>query len=356
MAGTVGAAAQWGQSLTGWARVWEVELKRPTVPVGLSPKELIWSRNKAKLFRYLPMAEQRHRVPVLLIYALINKPFVMDLYPGRSLVEGLLQEGFDVYLLDWGTPGPEDRRMRFDDYVLDYIPAAVRKVLRRAGTDQVSILGYCIGGTLSALYAAIHADGPLRNLVLLAAPIDFADADLYSVWLSDRHVDVDRMVDVWGNIPAKAIDYGNKLLKPVTNWIRSYQGLAEHGHDERFRRHWMALNQWVNDGTPFPGEAFRQWIKEFYRANKLTRGELFLRGKRVELSQIRANLLTIAATDDHICLPCQATAINDLVSSADRELFTVKAGHVGIVTGGTGPRILYPKIARWLGERSGIGS
>lgn len=354
MGAAEGAAAEWERALTGWQRVWEMEWKKPTVPVGLSPKEVIWSRNKAKLYRYRPMAERRHRVPVLLVYALINKPYVMDLYPGRSMVEGLLKEGFDVYLLDWGTAGPEDRHMKFDDYVVDYLPAAVRKVLRHAGTDQLSMLGYCIGGTLSALYAALHPDGPLRNLVLLAAPIDFTDADLFSVWTSA--LDVDRMVDVWGNIPPEAIDFGSKLLKPISNWVRSYQALAEQGHDETFRRHWMALNQWVNDGTPFPGEAYRQWIKEFYRENRLTRGELSLGGRRVDLSQIKANLLTIAATHDHICQPCQATPINDLVSSTDQEVFIVKAGHVGITTGGTGPRVLYPKLAQWLGERSGIGN
>lgn len=189
--------------------------------------------------------------------------------------------------------------------------------------------------------------------MLIAAPIDFSDAGLYSNWLRPGHVNVDRMVDAWGNIPPEVVDFGNKLLKPVTNWVRAYQGLAENGWNEGFVRHWLAINKWVNDGTPFPGEAFRQWIKEFYQGNKLVRGELVLRGRRVELQQVRANTLNVVPLDDHIVQPGQSLVTTELLGSGDRELFTMKAGHVGAVTGAQGPKILYPKVAGWLAERSG---
>lgn len=336
-----------------WVRMQQILQQVADTPVGVTPKDLVWSRNKARLYRYRPLAEQRHRIPVLLIYALINRPYVMDLYPGRSFVEALLQQGFDVFLLDWGTAGPEDRGLKFDDYVLDYIPGAVRKVLRLAGTEQLSVVGYCIGGVLSLLYAALHADGPLRNLVLLATPVDFKDADLYTVWLNPAHLDVDEMVDTWGNIPPEAIGYASKLLKPVANWVRPYQGLAERHHDDKFVRHWLAINRWVEDNTPFPGEAFRQWIKAFYQENRLVKGELTLRGRPVKLSRVRANLLNIVATEDHIVQPSQSLLTTELVGSSDRELFSVKTGHVSIMTGSQGPRIVYPKVAQWLGERPG---
>lgn len=139
-------AGEWEKAWVSLERLREIVVYNPDVPVGMTPKEVIWSRNKTVLYRYLPMAERRHRLPILLVYALINRPYVMDLYPGRSLVEALLQQGFEVYLLDWGTFGPEDRHLKLDDFVLDYIPAAVRKVLRRAGAEQFSLLGYCMGG------------------------------------------------------------------------------------------------------------------------------------------------------------------------------------------------------------------
>lgn len=344
--------SEWEQAVAKTQRFGQIMLAGDDVPVGTTPKELIWSRNKAKLYRYTPVREKVHRVPVLLVYALINRPYVMDLYPGRSLVEALLQAGYDVYLLDWGTAGPEDRHLKLDDYVLDYIPGAVRKVLRYSGEDQFSLLGYCMGGTLSALYAALQPDGPLRNLILLATPIDFAEAGLYSVWLNPKHINVDQMVDAWGNIPADVIDFGNKLLKPVTNWVRSYQSLAEHATDDNFVHHWLAINKWVNDGTPFPGEAFRQWIKEFYQENRMVKGELTLRGRKVDLKQIRASVLNVVPTQDHIVQPCQSLTTTDLMGSTDAEVFPVRAGHVGIVTGGLGPKILYPKVIEWLATRS----
>jgi polyhydroxyalkanoate synthase subunit PhaC len=336
----------------GAQRFREILLKNPDPAVGLTPKELIWSRNKAQLFHYYPQTERKYRLPVLLVYALINRPYVLDLYPGRSLVEGLLQQGYDVYLLDWGVAGPEDRTMKFEDYVMDYMPAAVRKVLRTAGTDQFSLAGYCMGGTLTALYAALYPDGPLRNLILLATPLDFADAGLYTSWLASGHLDVDLMVDTYGNIPPEVIDFGNKLLKPVTNWVRSYQGLAERAWDNTFVSHWLRINKWVNDGTPFPGEAFRQWIKEFYQQNKLVKGELVMGGRRVDLGQIRASVLNVVPMDDHIVQPCQSLNALDLMGSEDKERYTIKAGHVGMVTGPQGPKVIYPKLSEWLASRS----
>src|SRR5438093_1232955 len=189
------------------------------VPTGLTPKEVIWTKNQALLYHYLPQAERRHKTPLLLIYALINKPYILDLYPGNSFIEHLVKDGFEVYLLDWGEWGPEDSRVTFDDLVLDYIPKTVRKVARHAGQERISLMGYCIGGILTSIYTALHPDAPLRNAIFMAAPVDFAEAGLFGCWLDPRYFPIDRLVEAYGNVPGALIEMGAKLLKPVTNYV-----------------------------------------------------------------------------------------------------------------------------------------
>jgi polyhydroxyalkanoate synthase len=321
---------------------------------GQTPKEVVWSKNKAQLYHYEPMMQRQFRVPILLVYALINRPYILDLMPDNSFVEFLVRQGFDVYMLDWGIPGDEDRDLRFEDYVLDYIPRAVKKVLRTSEVDELTVFGYCMGGTISAMYAALFPEKPLKNLVLLTAPIDFTpdDIGLFGLWTSERYFNPDLLVEAFGNVPADLIDTGNRMLKPVTNYVGSYVNLWERIMQDKSLDSWLAMSKWVNDGVPLPGEAFRQWIREFYQQNKLVKGEITLRGRRVDLSRITCPLLSIAGSKDHICTEPQAAAAMRAVSSADKEFVVLDAGHVGLLTG-TGARgTLWPKVREWLAARS----
>ncbi len=321
---------------------------------GRTPKEVIWSKNKAKLYHYEPMIEKRYKTPILMVYALINRPYVLDLMPGSSLVEFLIREGFDVYMLDWGIPGDEDKTLTFDDYVLDYIPRAVKKVLRTSQSEDFTLLGYCMGGTMSAMYAALFPGKQLRNLILLTSPIDFTPdtMGLYGVWTGSQHFNPDQMVDAFGNIPGDLIDTGNRLVKPVTNYIGSYVTMWDRILQEKSMDTWLAMNKWVNDDIPFPGETFRQWIRDFYQENKLIKGEIVLRGRRVDLAQITCPVLDIAGKKDHICTLPQAEAALRYISSTDKEFFVLDAGHVGLLTGSEARKGLWPKMRSWLALRS----
>src|SRR6266702_4174504 len=194
--------------------------------VAQTPKQVIWTLNKAKLYRYIPVvpAEQRHKVPLFLVFALMNKPYILDLRPGNSFIEYMVKQGYDVYLLDWGVPGPEDKDLKFDDYVLDYLPRAIRKLKAVSGSDEFSLLGWCIGAILTTMYAALRPDDGLRNLLLLTAPLDFSDKNCgtFIKWINERYFDVDRVLDATGNIPGEMLDYGAKALKPVENYIGNY--------------------------------------------------------------------------------------------------------------------------------------
>ena len=320
---------------------------------GQTPKETVWTKNKAKLYHYQTEDEKKHATPILIVYALINRPYILDLMPGNSFIEHLVGEGYDVYMLDWGIPGDEDKDMSFEDYVLDYIPRAVRKVLRNSGAEQLTLLGYCMGGTMTAMYASLFPE-KLKNLILMTAPISFPkdDMGLYSLFTSEKHMNPGLLADAFGNIPGDMIDTGNRMLKPVTNYVGTYVNMWERIFEDKPMETWLAMNKWVNDGPPFPGATFKQWIREFYQQDKLAKGEIKLRGKTVDLSNIAAPLLTVAGKKDHICSVPQAESVMDLVSSKDKEFFVLDAGHVGLMTGRGAKQGLWPKVTGWLESRS----
>jgi polyhydroxyalkanoate synthase len=339
-----------------YAQVVRVIIDSLQVPVGLTPREEVWRLNKARLYHYVPTRPpgERYPIPLLLVYALINKPFIFDLAPGRSFVEYMVEQGFDIYLLDWGAPGPEDRGTTFDDYVTEYLFRAVRKMLRASGADGFSMLGYCLGATLATVYAALYPDAPLHNLILLTAPLDFSGAPEGSMalWLDEQRLDVDRLVGTFDNVPGELIRLWAKLLKPVENFVGAYVNVWKSLDDEQAVRGWQAINRWVEDVIPFAGEAFRQFVSVYVRGNRLIKGQHEVKGQRVDLSNIRAALLNIVAQYDHLVAPSQAESLMALVSSDDQELRVIPSTHVGIMASGRARHKLWPEVAEWLALRS----
>ncbi len=329
--------------------------------IAQTPKELVWTLNKAKLYRYVPVLppEKRHPVPLLLVFALMNRPYILDLRPGHSFVEFMVTQGYDLYLLDWGSPGPEDKNLKFDDYTLDYMPRAIRKVKTISGSDEFSLLGWCIGAILAAIYSALKPDDGLRNLILLTAPLlDFSNKQglTFARWTDERYFDIDENCSsaalAFGNMPGEMIDYGAKALKPVENYVTNYVKLWDNLDDSRMVEAWHAMNSWVTDNVPLAGGVFRQLIVDLYRNDRLMRGELVIRGERVDLTRIRANLLTVIAQGDHITPSCQSEPIMSKVSSVDKELFAVAGGHIGIMAGSGASKHTWPHINAWLAPRS----
>jgi polyhydroxyalkanoate synthase len=324
--------------------------------VAQTPKQVIWTLNKAKLYRYIPVVppEQRHKVPLLLVFALMNRPYILDLRPGNSFIEYMVTHGYDVYLLDWGAPGPEDKGLTFDDYALEYLPRAIRKIKAVSGSEQFSLLGWCIGAILTTIYAALRPDDGLKNLILLTAPLDFSDktAGGFVRWVNDQSFDPDKIIEAFGNVPGEMIDYGAKALKPVENYIGSYLTLWDNLDNPRIVEAWHAMNTWVTDLIPMAGATYRQLIKELYQENRLMEGKLRIRGERVDVSRIRANLLNVIALADHISPPCQSESIMTKVSSQDQRVLKVKGGHIGMMAGSGALKYTWPHIDEWLAARS----
>ena len=319
--------------------------------IGATPKDVVWTHRTTTLYRY--RSTQRTRpVPVLLVFALINRPDIFDLRTGNSFVQFLLDEGFDVYLVDWGVPGEEDADVGLDTYVCDSLHWAIRETLRSSGQDEVSLLGWCIGGTLSAMYAALHPNGPVRNLALLTTPVD-TSGSLYGTWVGREEFDVDLVADTMPAVPGAAVDWANKMMKPVTNYWTTYRRLWEGVlAGEPRREAYQAMAKWVADNPPFAGRAYREWITTMYKRNAFVAGRVRLRGRRVDLAAIEQNVLVVTAGADHIAPRAGTLPLLDLVSSADVTHIDRSGGHIGLMAGSRARHEIWPDIAGWLAERS----
>jgi polyhydroxyalkanoate synthase subunit PhaC len=328
-------------------------------PIAQTAKEVIWTLNKAKLYHYIPVVppDERHPVPLLLVFALMNRASILDLRPGNSFVEYMVNSGYDVYLLDWGVPGLEDKNLTFDDYVLEYLPRAIRKLKAYSGIDCFSLLGWCIGALITTMYAALRPADGLRNLILLTAPLDFSNRQCHGFirWVSEAHFDVDKLLAVYGNMPGELLDYGAKALKPVENYITNYLRLWENLRDPRVVESWHAMNTWVTDLIPIAGGAYRQLIVDLYRHNRLMSGTMRLRGEAVDLGNVRASVLTIIATEDHIVPPEQTEGVIDKLGGNDKQLLKIPGGHIGMMAGSAAVKCTWPRIDAWLAPRSGGG-
>jgi polyhydroxyalkanoate synthase subunit PhaC len=322
--------------------------------VGATEREVIWTHRGTTLYRYRS-SQRQYPVPLLLVFALINRPEIFDLRPGNSLIEYLLGEGFDVFLVDWGSPGEEDADMGLDDYVCDELHWAVRETLRASGEDELTLLGWCIGATLCAMYCGLDRGGeqtPVRNLALLTMPVD-GRASTYANWIGDPEFDVDRVAQQWRLVPGGAVDFANKMLKPVTNFFTTYRRLWQSIEEGAARREaYQPMAKWVADNPAFPGRVWSEWIQMMYRDGTLVSGRTRLRGRRIELGRIDQNLMVVTAGADHIAPRPGTMPIFDLVSSQDVTHIDRPGGHIGLIAGSAAKQEIWPVMADWLRERS----
>ncbi len=319
--------------------------------VGISPKDVIWTHRKVTLYRYRS-TQRRHPIPVLLVFALINRPDIFDLQPGGSFVEYLLGEGYDVFLIDWGYPDEEDADVGLEQYVCEELKSGIREVLRESGQDELTLLGWCIGGTLCLLYGGLHESSPVRNMALLTTPVD-TRGSLYATWVGRESFDVDYAADGYGAVPGAAVDWANKMMKPVTNYFTTYRRLWEGVLEgEAQRDAYQPMARWIADNPPFPARAYRDWITWMYKENRLVSGRMWLDGQRVDLSRVDQSLLIVTAGADHIAPPEGTQPLLGLVSSDDVTRVDRPGGHIGLMAGSRAREEIWPEISGWLEQRS----
>jgi polyhydroxyalkanoate synthase len=319
------------------------------VDVGVTPKEAVYREDKLMLYRFTPMVESPLSVPVLIVYALVNRPYMTDLQEDRSVVRRLLEAGLDVYLIDWGYPDGADRYLSLDDYINGYLKRCVDVVCERHGLDAINLLGICQGGTFSLCFSALHPER-VRNLITMVTPVDFHTAgNMLSHWA--RHIDVDLLVDTLGNVPGELLNWVFLSLKPFRLTGQKYIDLIGMWDDPEKLRNFIRMEKWIFDSPDQAGEAFRQFIKDFYQQNGLVKGEVTLGERRVDLARITMPVLNIYATEDHLVPPESSVALQACVGTEDYTVLTFKGGHIGVYVSGRAQKQIPSAIASWLRER-----
>ena len=320
--------------------------------VGMTPYDVVYREGTLRLLRYRRETPARYSTPVLFCYALVNRPYILDLQPDKSVIRRYLEAGFDVYLIDWGVPAHADHHLTLQDYVCRLLQGVISLILRERAVTRLHLIGYCMGGTLSVLFAALHPER-LGTLTLLAAPIDFAAREsLLHVWTDPKYFDVDAFIDANGNCPASFLQLCFLYMKPVQNLLEKNIALYEQMEDPRFLTNFFAMERWVNDNIPVAGETFREFVKKLYQRNELVRGELRLGAQQIDLRRLVCPLLLLTAKNDHLVAPASTEGIRPHVGSSDVQSLSIDAGHVGLVVSSKAHKTLWPDATRWLAARS----
>jgi polyhydroxyalkanoate synthase len=323
-------------------------LGRP--PLSQTPRDLVWQRDSARLWRYRSQ-ERRIQPPVLLVHSLISRSYILDLLPNNSMVGFLLGEGFDVFLLDWAPATPADSENTLETYVDGYLPGALAAACAEAGADDVTLVGYCLGGVLALLLTAARPDSLVRNLVTLTTPCDFTQLGFMSRMFVEGRLDADDVIDDTGLVPASALDQGFQSLKP-TDAVVQQLNVVQNLWNEQWLTGFEAMNRWTRDHVPFPGAAFRETVQTLIRANALNDGEVPLGRASVRLADITCPYLNVFCRRDEIVPPDSAKPLGGLVGSDDVTELCLESGHAGLVAGRQSAQVARPQLADWIRARS----
>ena len=324
------------------AQVGEVEF-------GVTPKEAVFSDERVTLYRYKGEHDPTEQVPILISYALVNRPYMVDLQEDRSLVRQLLARGHDIYLIDWGYPDLSDCFDTLDDYINGWLHSCVEEVCRRHGLPAINLLGICQGGAFALCYTAMHPER-VRNLITMVTPVDFHTPDnMLSHWT--REMDIDLFVDTLGNIPADLMNFCYLTLKPYRLFLQKYVGMLDVVDDADEVESFMRMEKWIFGSPDQAGETFRQFIRDFYQGNKLIRGGLQIGRHDVDLSRVRCPVLNIFAEQDHLVPPAASKAMAKAVGTRDYSELSFRGGHIGIYVSSRAQKEVPDAVDAWLATR-----
>ena len=320
-------------------------------PTPVTPYDVIYEGGKVSLRHYQP--ERRvHATPIVLVYALIKRPFVLDLQQGKSVVESLLKQGFEIYLIDWIPPTKADRWRGFETYVNEDLGNAVRAVQIAEGVEQVTVLGYCFGALLALLYTAAHPEH-VRNLITLTIPFDMGRRELAFYNLMDGMTDaaVELIAQVYGNCPAWMVNGGFVAMAPVHHALDKYVGLYRNAKRDGYAEMFELFERWMQSDVPLAGQIFRELVKQVFKRNALVNGEFKLGDRLVDLKEVTCPLLNVVAEYDDVVHPQSSLPLPEYVGSADKRNLTFPTGHLGAVVSAGAIGKLWPQVGEWLAAR-----
>jgi len=323
----------------------------PAPAVGRTPRALLRSRGPARIYRYTPLEAELYRVPLLIVMAPTNRGYILDLAPGQSFVEFLVRHGYDVFMLEWEAPSPDEKHLDIASYAIDFIPLAVSTVREASEEPDFSLLGYCAGGMLSCFYAAAFAEQGMKNLVTFTTPVDFSHMELFAAWANKNYFDVDALVDQLGNIPPELTYFSFDMLRPAGR-IAGEIRLWDNMWNDEFVKSYRMFDRWAVDALAVAGGYFRQAVKELFWENRFARNNLTLRGTPIDLGRITVPFLHVVAEHDHIVPRAASAPLIHLVGSEDKQELILKGGHVSIAAGANAVRRMWPAVNRFLAGRS----
>lgn len=316
-----------------------------------TPSRKIFSEGKFALLRYNQDRDLlTSKAPVLILYAFINRHYILDLLPEVSIVRSLLNNGLDLFAADWGTPSSYDQNLTLDYYVDNYVDKSVEEIRKQTNSDKVSIFGYCWGGDLALIYAAQHPE-KVKNVITLATPGNSdLDDTLLTNWI--KNLKVDSLVDAFGNVPSWLLNAAFALRSPI-DYLHKYPHFLEKTHDMESILEFFATELWLYDSPPVIGEIYRELAKRCYQENLLIKNQMKAgNGTIIDLKNIKVPFLNIVAKKDDLVAPASSKAITDAVGSDDKCLIEFDSGHVGACISSQAHRELWPKVGEWIATRS----
>ena len=327
----------------------EVLLEDLDTEIAPTPYEVVYQADRVKLKYYRPEGPPKYKTPLLVVYALINRETMLDLQPGRSVVQTFLDHGLEVYMIDWGYPTRKDAFLGFDDHINGYMDNVVDFIRERHDLPKIHLMGICMGGTFSVIYSAQHPE-KIKNLVTTVTPTNFdTDKGLLHQWM--QFVDPEALVSVYGNLPAHAMNLGFLLLNPARLMLDKYVGFVENMDNKKFVENFIRMEKWIFDSPDLPGAVFQKFIRDCYQRNLLIQSKMEVGGKTVDLKKVTMPLLNIYGLFDHLVPPEACERLTQAVGSQDTEDICLRTGHIGIYVSSKCQRDFAPKIAAWLAER-----
>ena len=333
-------------------RVDDANRRIADVDVGTTPSRVVYEENKLELLHYEPRTDERHDVPVLFVYALFNKPFILDLQPDRSVIRTFLDRGFDVYMIDWNEPSLLDHTLTFEDYVDRYLDNCVDVVRKRSGREAISLFGYCMGGAFSVLYAALYPE-KVRNLGLMATAVNLRDTDsVVDQWVGDDFFDPETLVEAYGNVPADIVDAAFSSREPVQNSLTKYLRFFEGIEDEEFVENFARMERWIEESIDIPGRMLVDFIDATYHEQRIYNNEMYVGGRHADLENLEMPIAQIIGNYDSVVPPEAPREFTDALPG-DPAVFEADTGHMGLAVSGRSHAELWPAVCEWYAKRSG---
>jgi polyhydroxyalkanoate synthase subunit PhaC len=316
------------------------------IKTGQTEYEVIKETGLFRLLHYKSTKERVYKYPLIIVYALINKSYILDLQPNKSWIKNILDQGINVYLVDWKSPGKFDKFTTLDDYVNLFIYDCVEIVKSIENIDKVSLQGYCMGATMSLIYTSLYQKN-VKNLITVAPVVD-TEKDKSVIKNMAQNMDVDKILSHYENFPYELLYSLYASLKPFKQGVNKYLSLFDNLKDESFVQNFLRVEKWLYDTPPIAGETFRQWIKDIYQKNLFSKNKLVVGENRINLANIKVPLLNVVADQDHLVSPECSVSLNNLVSSTDKNLMRFSTGHVGLIASGYSQNVVLPKLGNWI--------